>query len=355
MAVLGVLIALLHGPLKNGSTKLLATTLPLKPSRMTGITYSNMPIILKFILDYLGLTSLDGDNGKAISLNYNVPVGESQLKFLELSQLPKLIDLTTADKQIMMDQQKENKNIEPIKQYVIYLALLFLLVEAIYYIRKSFLATILVAYCILSSSQESFAVTLAKLGRPESVKLSKYLKNEIEGRTSISFDEKVNAYNRLDQKALEEPWLWSADINLLKGNSSGFNEDLRLWLRRGGLLVVEGRNTENELSKLTADMEGGSWKVVAPDHEMMVSFHLLNSLPECDGVWRYFSIDNRMAVLSIPYGFLNSMTTGKPSCVNLDNYREQTVRIFINILMVALTTDYKKDQVHLPEILKRLR
>ena len=109
-------------------------------------------------------------------------------------------------------------------------------------------------------------------------------------------------------------------------------------------------------SSLTSEMEGGSWKVVAPDHEIMVSFHLLNSLPECDGnVWKYYSIDNRMAVLNIPYGFLSSILRNKPSCVSLDNYREQSVRIFINILMVALTTDYKKDQVHLPEILKRLR
>jgi len=34
---------------------------------------------------------------------------------------------------------------------------------------------------------------------------------------------------------------------------------------------------------------------------------------------------------------------------------EKGYRAFINLLMVALTTDYKKDQVHLPEILKRLR
>ena len=35
--------------------------------------------------------------------------------------------------------------------------------------------------------------------------------------------------------------------------------------------------------------------------------------------------------------------------------REMATRIFVNLLMVALAGDYKKDQVHLPEILKRLR
>ena len=34
---------------------------------------------------------------------------------------------------------------------------------------------------------------------------------------------------------------------------------------------------------------------------------------------------------------------------------EQATRAFVNLLMVALATDYKKDQIHLPEILKRLR
>ena len=78
----------------------------------------------------------------------------------------------------------------------------------------------------------------------------------------------------------------------------------------------------------------------APDHEIMVSFHLLNSLPDCGGeVWKYYSFDKRVAILNIPYGFLNSLERGKPSCVSLDNYKEQSMRIFINLLMVALTTD----------------
>jgi len=163
-------------------------------------------------------------------------------------------------------------------------------------------------------------------------------------------------FNRVDSESLKEPWLWTSRLDALSEGNGEFNEDLRIWLRRGGLLVLEGNYTEQQLSKLTASMEGGSWKVVAPDHEIMVSFHLLNSLPECKGnVWKFYSLDDRMAVLSIPYGFLSSMQGQKPKCINQENYQEQSIRIFINVLMVALTTDYKKDQVHLPEILKRLR
>ena len=150
--------------------------------------------------------------------------------------------------------------------------------------------------------------------------------------------------------------IWTSSLAAISGKSGELNEDLRLWLRRGGLLVVEGRISEKQLGKLSSSMIGGSWQVVAPDHEIMVSFHLLNSLPDCFGeVWKYYSFDKRVAILNIPYNFLDSIQNGKPRCVSLDNYKEQSMRIFVNLLMVALTTDYKKDQVHLPEILKRLR
>ena len=356
---IGSLKSSLAWSFKDAGTKLLATTMPLKPSRMTGITYSNMPIILKFILEYLGFSPVDSSSSE-LDLGQltvdNVPVGESQMKFLDSEQLPNLIHLSNANQEILLDQQKENRNIEPIREFVVWALLILLLIEAIYYLRKSFLSSAVVLLFLASYSQSADAVSLSKLGSPYSPKLAKFLKNEVEGRTSISFDESIKSFPRISSKSLKEPWLWSSNLSSLRSGSPSFNEDLRLWLRRGGFLIIEGDFKESELSSLTSEMEGGSWKVVAPDHEIMVSFHLLNSLPECNGnVWKYYSIDNRMAVLNIPYGFLSSILRNKPSCVSLDNYREQSVRIFINILMVALTTDYKKDQVHLPEILKRLR
>ena len=89
----------------------------------------------------------------------------------------------------------------------------------------------------------------------------------------------------------------------------------------------------------------------------MRSFHLLDSLPKCKGnVWMGYYYDDRIAVVASPYGFMQSLLDPlkQDECAAKVG-REQSTRIFINLLMVALATDYKKDQIHLPEILKRLR
>jgi hypothetical protein len=89
----------------------------------------------------------------------------------------------------------------------------------------------------------------------------------------------------------------------------------------------------------------------------MRSFHLLDSLPECQGkVWQGFHFDDRIAVIGIPFSLLEGLlndVNANPCLKQIG--RERATRIFINIVMVALATDYKKDQIHLPEILKRLR
>jgi len=84
---------------------------------------------------------------------------------------------------------------------------------------------------------------------------------------------------------------------------------------------------------------------------------LLDALPGCNGeIWRGFSYDGRLAILAIPYGFINALQDQgvAPPCKNAPD-QERGTRIFINLIMVALATDYKRDQIHLPEILKRLR
>ena len=85
---------------------------------------------------------------------------------------------------------------------------------------------------------------------------------------------------------------------------------------------------------------------------------MIKSLPACEGFnWRGFHADGRLVILNIPYDLLASIqdvskeNLCKPATVTY----EDSVRSFVNILMVALATDYKKDQIHLPEILKRLR
>jgi hypothetical protein len=155
---------------------------------------------------------------------------------------------------------------------------------------------------------------------------------------------------------LDEPWLWVSSSQHIVSLPQKDLADLIGWIKRGGFLIVERGAEGKQVKQQVLDfIPNGLWKPIPPDHELMRSFHLLSSLPQCGGqVWEGFHFDDRIAVVLIPGNFLDYLLEGKNSCFGSFT-REQALRIFINLQMVALATDYKKDQIHLPEILKRLR
>lgn len=150
------------------------------------------------------------------------------------------------------------------------------------------------------------------------------------------------------------PWLWVRDLSFVRDSVA-----LSQWLRKGGMLVVEGAGVESLLA-FTARTFGpntGSWQNIPLDHELMRSFYLLDALPVCGKQrWRGFTFAGRLAIVVIPHQllvYLRDRSVAVPCLARVG--REMATRIFVNLLMVALAGDYKKDQVHLPEILKRLR
>ncbi|MEI6399752.1 MAG: DUF4159 domain-containing protein, partial [Pseudomonadota bacterium] len=137
-------------------------------------------------------------------------------------------------------------------------------------------------------------------------------------------------------------------------------EAFATWIRRGGFIVLLGHLDPQMAKKLEELIAGNSplhWTPIPPDHELMRSFYLLDSLPSCNGEgWRGFQLDNRLAVISAPFDILAALEDrhSPGTCTEkIDN--ERAIRVFVNLVMVAMATDYKKDQIHLPEILKRLR
>jgi hypothetical protein len=127
-------------------------------------------------------------------------------------------------------------------------------------------------------------------------------------------------------------------------------------------LVVDAPQPQQSLDKLFEPLMAGTvkpsgWMALPPDHEFMRSFYLLSSVPTCKGQqWRIFALDGRVAAIVSPYSLLSQLRDQpeKLNCEGNITY-EQNVRIFVNLMMMAFTTDYKRDQIHLPEILKRLR
>jgi hypothetical protein len=189
------------------------------------------------------------------------------------------------------------------------------------------------------------------------------LAREVSQRTSIEIDTKPAVHTQISQEALAEPWLWVERIDSVTTRSGAMDSDLALWLKRGGLLIIEAPWTVSQLEGLVARLNmrqagsGDGWKPLPPDHELMRSFYLLDALPSCQGeIWRGYQFDGRLAILAIPYGFLQSVRDqSAPVTCSSPPDSERSTRIFVNMIMVALATDYKRDQIHLPEILKRLR
>ena len=178
------------------------------------------------------------------------------------------------------------------------------------------------------------------------------LAQEVQKRTSLTLATALTLRDGRNFSAA--PWLWVRNLSFVADDIS-----IAQWIRKGGMLVVEGGAAET-LTAFTVRTFGagtGKWQNIPLDHELMRSFYLLDALPVCNQQrWRGFTFAGRLAIVVIPHRLLAYLRDkGEDIPCLKQTGREMATRIFINLLMVALAGDYKKDQVHLPEILKRLR
>lgn len=178
------------------------------------------------------------------------------------------------------------------------------------------------------------------------------LAQEVKKRTSLELAQTLSL--RDGNNFNTAPWLWVRNLAFVSDDIA-----IAQWIRKGGMLIVEG-GVEQVLTAFTVRTFGagtGVWQNIPLDHELMRSFYLLNALPICNQKrWRGFTFAGRLAIVIIPHRLLTYVRDkGEVVPCLQQTGREMATRIFVNLLMVALAGDYKKDQVHLPEILKRLR
>ena len=371
--------------------EVLAFTVPLKPGTPGGLTFTGLPLLVRSLLTWQGLIEpssqlktaewpripditsyIDRETvDKRISLS-NVPGGESMLYPLNASALPPTwssqLDNAAKDMPSKRDQQDPQPWLEVAAMVVIVACGSEALLKGLMALwtlarRKRFAGLVLACLVpsIFNPSAEA-RVPLTILSTDTTAERATNLAREVQARTSIDLAADVTRQRDIDDALLLNPWLFAGNPSFVADSTGRLDPRLVSWIKRGGFLIIENAMNEDVLTRLTEkglvpmqEMEG--WQVVPPDHELMRSFHLLDSLPVCQGqVWRGFHYDGRLAVLAIPFSFLDTLLDRRrPSpCVPFDGH-ERAVRAFINLLMVALATDYKKDQIHLPEILKRLR
>lgn len=185
------------------------------------------------------------------------------------------------------------------------------------------------------------------------------LSNELSSKTSVNDLEKKDLRSSNYEDFLDQPMIWVEDISLILDSNRRIKPRLVSWFKRGGFMVIEQGLALDQIQTAFLSVKGLKVESVDLNSELMKSFYLLSVLPTCTSVnqqWKVAIFDDRIAAVIIPYNYVKTLLEylnhGK-LCSGITG--KNFIRSFVNIMMVSLTTDYKNDQTHLPEILKRLR
>ena len=189
------------------------------------------------------------------------------------------------------------------------------------------------------------------------------MSQELSSRTSLTMGGKAQVIRQSStaKNNFWLPWIWVA-ANKLPDLIAQKDFELGEWLKRGGMLIVYGAGDGEAIKKsiggkLFGALKQGAWRTVPTDHSLMRSFYLLKSLKNCSGrAWQEFTFQERTTILTIPFDILGGIDDlQRPDSCSSDLGKDTLVKYFVNIVMLAMTSHYKSDQVHLPDILKRLR
>ncbi len=379
----------------NSGLEVLAFTIPLKPSRQTGVNHAAMPVLIQDLLRWQGVLETGNrlaahwpraediveilwraaNSSDPLDLtrvrNSNVPIGESTIAPGENASFPPKWTAQANWSEKQLASKKDREDPLPWLKLAAFLLAAICLLEAVILLiarfgknvfrRQELLILLAAAGAVLVPQKADAGMALhvntSALSEGETYET---LARELASRTSLELEKTAKVSRVLNKAALSEPWLFANGVGDLTQPDGRLKPEVATWIKRGGFLVIENQTSEQLLSKLTEGMRMAvqdGWMALPPDHEMMRSFYLLDALPDCNSnVWRGFHFDGRLAVIAVPFSLL-SVLKDRPSpspCAAQPEF-ERSVRVFVNLVMVALATDYKKDQIHLPEILKRLR
>ena len=373
-------------------------TVPLRPIAKFGLTWGSFPVLVRQLAAFttgqesMGTSDAQGLRGlwpripdvsalltgeadgvasrTQILRETNVPAGESMMALVAASDLPPSWSSVGDVGRVKAPSKRDSEDPFPWIRLLVALVTLAILIELLWLWRRqkqrrvgTVIYLVLCGALLFSAHESQAQVRLQWLGVKAGPGAEfQTLAREVSSRTSLEFSPQAEYVASFDETAAQFPWLWTSNPSALAGRDGKIAGMATLWLKRGGILIVDNNQGEKGLETIFEPLMQGTvrptgWMSIPPDHELMRSFYLLNSLPTCRGrPWKIFSFDGRVVAISTPYSLLASLQDqpARWSCESNVAY-EQQVRIFVNLLMMAFTTDYKRDQIHLPEILKRLR
>ena len=375
--------------------KVMAFSVALKPGQNSSLSHGSFPLLIKSLLELEGIAKGTGQPGlwprytdlssltawklatkgprteKQRIPGSNVPEAESAMKLAPEALFPPQWPGKTKPSPQHPQQQTDDFDPVPSIYALAMISLLAILAEIIFSARrrrpfnnqlpKALLYCLAHSALMARSARAEISLNLRGFGSQSQIMVHD-IALQVSKRTSLSISKDVVLSDKSDPDQFEKGWIWSSGLLGLDTEHGVLRAQMASWIRRGGFLVLESAPDYKALAKLTHkgfDLldRPGRWRPIPPDHELMRSFYLIDALPDCEGlVWYGYEYDRRLAILAIPYPFLIKLSAaGKdPAICGKILPREKQIRLFVNILMIALTTDYKKDQIHMREILKRL-
>lgn len=176
-----------------------------------------------------------------------------------------------------------------------------------------------------------------------------FLRDTVANRGTIEMPESLMEGGCIPGKA--QVW-WATSAAALRPT------DVQEHVSTGGFFLIEGQNSSKfpeNLQTVEASPMGLLWQPIDLKGMLVRSFYLIPNFDGCpvDGT-KILMFQKKSNAKSLA-GLVTSaqfMGTQSDCFGGNDDYR---IRSFVNLMYSVLTTDYKEDQLKLPEILKRVR
>lgn len=197
------------------------------------------------------------------------------------------------------------------------------------------------------------------------------LLQEVDKRTSIEVNTDIPVISGTREQMFEHPFLFMAGDRGFDPFPDETISALRTYLLAGGFLFVDSaeglrdgpflESARRELGRVFPDRE---LRTLSRDHTLHESFYLIDrpaGRVDVSGNFEVINDDDRVAVVLNANDLLGALardTFGNweySVSPGGERQRELAFRLAINVVMYALTVDYKADQVHIPFILRRRR
>lgn len=188
---------------------------------------------------------------------------------------------------------------------------------------------------------------------------------ELSQRTSVTCQPRPTPLSLEDAALFRHPFLILSGDSLPAWTDDAWQR-LHRYLGAGGFLFLDGRGPGDPLVQQAYDRLSRRFSPEAqlrldPEHVLFRSFYILDRpmgrlTPPESG--RALVQDGRLAVVATHVDLAGALSRDAFGAWSFDlpqQDREFAVRFGINLVMYALCTDYKADQVHIPFLLKRRR